>query len=376
MVDTMEQQVVGTTYTYQGRAVTIGENVDARQAEALPIGSVVNIYPDPHGAPRLVEKTADGWVLNGRRTDNPGGNYRNVLWAVPDGNLGRQETVDEYMVRFRAKAWRAAQDRMGDTSEVEEIFDRLGIPHVPANEGDQVNVARKALPDGVVVMFGDPSSDNYTIFRKDGGEWKREYGTAIESPVDSVTTVIELPDGLIRTTPTPNDPQAIAMFKAKAWAEGWKLKRRHGWCEAYEQVMRDVGLTAGDSMPDFSAFAESDAWRDLPDGALLGYMGHSRWDMAVRDSNRDSGLRRVAGTSTGGLARNRWRVLWDGRHGDGARFPDAHILHVLPPGTTMIFEGTRYTSHEDGLWYQEGRGHGNNVSAFGANYAVTVVSIP
>lgn len=350
MAEILQQQVVGTVHTYHGVQVKIGDAMTDEQLNVLPQGSVVNLQTDAHYALVLAVKGLDGrW----HRVDNDAATQPsrdNHLWAVPEGVLGRQETIEEYKHRFHAKVLAAAERQLGrNDADVAGVLGRLGLPTLGVSEG--VSVAPDAeVPDGTTVMAFDPAHPEYQTWTRVDGGWR----TTGRRPVPTtLVMVVSSPRAEIRTEPRASDAADIAAFKAKAWAEGWALKRRKGWCGAYEQVMRDVGLTAADSLPDFSAFAETDAWRDLPTGALLGYVGHSRWDMAVRDDHQNSGLRRVAGTSTGGLARNRWRVLYDGRGPMRIRFP-TELLGLVPPGCTIDYNGNQFTKAEDHLWHRPG----------------------
>jgi hypothetical protein len=374
MAEVMEQQTVGTEHTYQGVLVRIGDPVDLQAREALPPGSVINVQPDPHTTPYLLNKGGrNQWYDENGNTAFPANYGRNVLWSVPDGERDRQETIDEYRSRFRAKALDAAQRHLGDTSEVVEILTKLGVPDVVA-EGQVVHEL-DGIPPGTVVMAADPSSAEYTVWTRDKDGWVKDFGVYDDPDAVTPVTVIDVPDTLIRHDPNGSDPGAIAMFKAKAWAEGWQLKRRHGWCSAYEQIMRDVGLTVGDALPPFNDFpwARDYTWRNLPQGAVLGYVGQSRWDFAVRDDSQNSGLRRVGGTSTGGLARAHWRVLWNGQGEMGWRL-DAANLNILPVGASILSGTYTFTRRDDGMWWED-RGYSYNDADFGPD-AVTVVGMP
>lgn len=357
----MEQQAIGTAYVFDGVQVKIGDAVrPGPAAEALPQGSVLNHQTDAHYPNELMEKGLDGrWhrVANGAITDPVG-----ILWSVPQGELGRQETIDEYRERLRAKVLAATERQLGrDDPDVKGLLDRLGLSEGVIIEGSHPNYA-KPIPDGVVVMAYDPSSPDYHVWRREDGRWRLEYGTTYTQPNEprqEYVTVAEVPEQVIRHTPNDTDAAEIAAFKAQVWTEGWALKRRRGWCGAYEQVMRDVGLSAADSLPDFSTFAETDQWRDLPAGAVLGYSGAARWDVAVRDDSQASGLRRVAGTSTGGLARNRWRILHDGVGAMSITLP-TELLGLVPPGCTIVFSEDRYVKGDDHLWRQNGVGEARN----------------
>jgi hypothetical protein len=95
--------------------------------------------------------------------------------------------------------------------------------------------------------------------------------------------------------------------------------------------------------------------------------------MAVRDNAYDHGLRRIAGTSSGRLGRNRWRVFWNGE-GNMQVPVNARVFTHLPAGSSFNYHRTTYTRGEDGRWRDTAGRHNYTDGDFG-NVDVIVVNV-
>jgi len=182
---------------------------------------------------------------------NGGGYY--TVEAIPVGKKKiPAETLARYQWRFRMHALRAALENGVGMQRVHSALAELGVtldsPDHPAGPGIRVCREEENLPEGVLVFHGSPDHPaRLAVWVRERGTWRHVFGGG--TGLDQIMTVATWPGvdeapAWLTAEGGAWDKEQIAVFKARAFRVGDKLRRGSSWCGTYDAIMERIGVTA------------------------------------------------------------------------------------------------------------------------------------
>lgn len=270
------------------------------QLRTIPAGTVIG---DPEGTECYRRGPRGGWHRYDRasgaesalRGDPPTGLV--VLQGAPGTLL---EPLDQFKLRFRDHAWAKSEQFSTSFRVTERALQSLGCNELPWLTGAPVisNWSKEHLPTGVTVSVGNPKQyDSYGVWAMKNGGLRHLLGgnTYLEGGV--VLTV----DGEVRLpVPVKNNADVLARFKSDCWKVVARTKSETGWCGTFNDLMREIGITADVMLPGPQSLppgvdVDRDGASRLRQGAILWWQRDTfpqdNWVMYVRDDRHDTTAR-------------------------------------------------------------------------------------
>lgn len=360
------------------------------QINALPDGAEIEAV---HNVDEWYRKEGSGqWrTATGRLYDGgfAGGGYNRVR-SLPDGTPTerRVETARQYAWRFRSHVLAAALDHGYDRGMVLTAMREIGYTDdmFPFGVGMRLSTMYDMgrLPEGSVLHIGDPDHYRvYGVFALRNGNFRHVLGN---SRTLGHSAFVDLVGGepvqqeWIEERGGPDSVTEVALFKAKAYEVGWRVKKAHSWCETYDNIVGEVGVDryarrvarAGDTQVG-ETVPPAVAAR-LPVGTVLRWRHHESpetrtvWYMRVDGAANAAGTRRVFGYRDDypnrlGHYQDAMEVMSFPQPLDieGGTWPEIdvgitrQVWDLLPPGTHLAYHMGHYVkalNGQVGNWYE------------------------
>lgn len=337
--------------------INVGDRVDRAVLDALPPSSRVNL----EGSDFI--RTLNGrWAAAG----NPRTHYSSsdlgssVVTFLPhpvEVPLPG-ETFESWEFRFVTTVTRSANSH-GSSHLLPEAFREIGVrpnPRIdslpPGSSGSEDMNA--VLPAGSLVTGYDSRDGGPAVWMKEESYFRKvapSRGGRLVG-VAGWTLLRWGPDG---PTEPPEETQMdeaerlrLAQTKARAWRVGMVLKRRFGWCETLEAILRAGGVTERDAEEPVAMTSEQVT--SLPVGTVLFWQAidnPNRWSLLVRDDDMSNRTRTrwLTGTTPVRHVRDRLRVAWRPGIEMGVMLPGVDMTaarEVLPVGWRFMVGGNTY----------------------------------
>lgn len=292
------------------------------QFEAMPVGSVVAPVSNRHN--RYTKQDDGQWQFNGSiatAEDHFSLDGYNMVVSYPDGftpPAPPAPTLRQFQWNLREHTLRAAEHHGVSTTTVTRALTEMGAEPFDLGPGIKVksHTTRDALPDGSVLLFGDPSAvRSFGMWAKVAGQWRHVLGDMRAMPPNITGTVHAIADN---DTPlewtvqsgTAESEREIRSFKARAWRVSSKVRDQHSWCSTFEAIMNGVGVDSGCLAYEVTVNGMSVGDRinpaqaaTLPVGSILrwrhtGYpTTRVRWFERVEGADNQAGTRMIFGYS-------------------------------------------------------------------------------
>jgi hypothetical protein len=232
----------------------VGEFATAEQLlREMPVGALV--YDEEEDV--LWTRTAEGWRDSddsffstiGQGEGEDAGRWRvNFLPVVVP-----PETLAQYQWRYADICFTGAERHSVSFDEVVDALSDMGYHQddYPIGPGMQIRsyTMRNSLPDGSIVMKGDPENWwSFGVFCKVNNGWRHVLGGNGALVVQQAVWVVEMngsrqPAPWVTETPTAKDAEAIRAFKRTAYEVGMNLKSEHEWCPTYDAIVAEAGIS-------------------------------------------------------------------------------------------------------------------------------------
>jgi hypothetical protein len=365
----------------------VGEGINSHeQFEAMPIGTTVAPINSPN---EVYTKFEDGWSLNGGRRSGAVNTFSlngfNAVVSYPAGYTPTRAplpTLRQFQWRFRDSVTARAEMHGVDYRTVRQAMADMGVTgEFPAGVGMKVTSveSRTALPDGSVVLYGDPAQGDasYGMWVKRGGRFEHLLGGVRNLPRERPVIVHnvggeEVQQDWLAETGDEEADRAIRAFKAVAWRVGAKVRAHHQWCSTFDSIMNQAGVSSSDlqnSVQVNGVYVGDQVdplhCADLPLGTILRWRHSDHpttrviWFERVDGATNAAGTRRIFGyrddaVRQGGYA-DRMQVMYL----PNAEFPEPNLdvdlstaLPHLPVGTVLHIgaDTTRYMLCQDRRW--------------------------
>lgn len=290
----------------------VGQQVrGAAQWETIPVGAVLR---HENGSPAHVwTKVSENRAASGYHMYPDGlhqqrvnfNHFGNDLYHVI-GDFTRfyaakmEGTLDGYKARFKQAIITGANRNSVSTDTVNRALRDLecdGITGGITLGGPLLGQDLEQLPVNSVVVFGDPGSDTFTLWRKhENGQWVATLAGDGRLPETNNQRILVTAPGVEGVWVAPTEAQteaeaqAINEFKARAYRVGLRQKRAHGWCDVYDNIMESVGITREAITTStvggyrLGAIVQAEDAHTLPNGCVLYSISDTnRFHLFIRD---------------------------------------------------------------------------------------------